>query len=263
MKVYKVKSIRPVIKKALLSFPAGFTLPGLLAKLHTMKVLALETATLAGSVAVVDDKAGLIGEVRVDVKVAHAERLMNSVDWLLESSGISINDIDAFAVSIGPGSFTGLRIGLSTAKGFSYSTGKTLVPVPTLDAFARALPFCPHYICPMLDARKNEVYTGLYKWEGKLCRKVIAETAVRPGDFLKEIKWPVVFMGEGAKINKKLITDTLGKDAFFAPASSMSPSASGVAGVAIEKLNEGIHTDPVSLRPFYIRKSEAEVRWKG
>jgi len=107
-----------------------------------MKILALETATIAGSVAIIDDNKGLIGEVRVDVKAAHSERLMPSVEWLLNASGLSINDIDAFAVSIGPGSFTGLRIGLSTAKGLAFSTGKPLVPVKTLDAFASTLVYC-------------------------------------------------------------------------------------------------------------------------
>lgn len=228
-----------------------------------MKVLGLETATTAGSIAIVDDNEGLISEVKINIKVAHAERLMNSVDWLFKSSKISINEIDAFAISIGPGSFTGLRIGLSTAKGLSYATNKPIVPVPTLDAFAGTLPFCSHFICPMLDARKNEIYTGLYKWEDEMLKKVIPETAVRPSDFLKEIKEPTVFIGDGVKIYKKLITDTLKSNAIFAPASKMSPSASIVAEIVIEKLKEGIFTDPVSLTPFYIRKSEAEIHWKG
>jgi tRNA threonylcarbamoyladenosine biosynthesis protein TsaB len=128
-----------------------------------MKVLAIETATIAGSAAVVDDELGLIGEVRVDVRVAHAERLMPSIQWLMESSRTSIKDIDAFAISIGPGSFTGLRIGLSTAKGLAYAAKKPLVPVRTLDAFARTLPYCRHMICPMFDARRNEVYAAFYK----------------------------------------------------------------------------------------------------
>lgn len=230
-----------------------------------MKVLALETSTIAGSIAIAD--AGeLIGELRINVKVAHAERLMNSVNWLLNASRLSVKDIDAFAVSIGPGSFTGLRIGLSTAKGFSYATNKPLVSVPTLDAFARTLPFCSSLICPMLDARKNEVYTGLYKWEGGMCKKIISETAVNPADFLKDmenIKETIVFMGDGTKIYKKLITDILKNKAIFAPASKMSPSASSVAEIALEKLKQGLTADPVSLTPFYIRKSEAEVHWKG
>jgi len=226
-----------------------------------MKVLAVETSTMAGSIAIVNDK-DLIGEVKVNIEVAHAERLMNSIDWLLKTSRISIKDIDAFAISIGPGSFTGLRIGLSTVKGFSYSTNKPVIPVPTLDAFARVMTFCPYLISPMLDARKNEVYTGLYKWEGNACRKIISESAIKPEEFLKKIKEKTIFMGEGAQIYKKLIIDTLGENALFASQSKMSPSASSVAEIAIEKLKEGITIDPVTLTPFYIRKSEAEIHWK-
>jgi len=224
-----------------------------------VKVLALETATIAGSIAIADEE-GLIGEVRVNVKVAHAERLMPSIEYLLNASHISIKDIDAFAISIGPGSFTGLRIGLSTVKGFSYATNKPIIPVPTLDAFARTIPFCSCFICPMLDARKNEVYTGLYNWEGTLCRKIISETAIKVSEFLKGIKESTVFMGDGARIYKKLIMDTLQANAIFAPSSRMAPSASSVAEIAIEKLKEGVTIDPVSLTPFYIRKSEAEIK---
>jgi len=225
-----------------------------------VKVLALETATTAGSAAILDDEDGPIGEVRVNIKVAHAERLMPSIDWLLKSSHISIHDIDAFAVSIGPGSFTGLRIGLSTVKGFSYATQKPVIPVPTLDAFARTLPFCEYFICPMLDARKNEIYTGLYKWKKGICEKIIPETAINPPDFLKEIKGQTVFTGDGVRIYKELIINILGDDAIFAPPSKMSPSASNVAQIALEKLKEGIAIDPITLTPFYIRKSEAEIK---
>ncbi len=228
-----------------------------------MKVLALETATLAGSIALVDQNKGLIGEVKLNIKVAHAERLTASLEWLLNASRVSIKDIDAFAISIGPGSFTGLRIGLSTAKGLSYATEKPIVPVPTLDALARTLPFCSHYICPMLDARKNEVYTGLYKWEDNVCKKIISEIAIGPGDFLREIDKQTVFLGDGVKTYKSLIEDTLQTNAHFAPASNMAPSASSVAEIAVEKLKQGITTDPVNLIPFYIRKSEAEIHWKG
>jgi len=228
-----------------------------------MKILALETATLAGSIALFDDVQGLIGEVKINVKIAHAERLMPTIQWFLESSRISINDIDAFAISIGPGSFTGLRIGLSTVKGLSYTTKKPIIPVPTLDAFARTLPFCPHLICPMLDARKNEVYTGLYKWRNNSCEKIIPETAINPEEFLKKINKPVVLMGDGVKIYRELIIDILKTNAIFAPHSKMIPSASTVAEIAVERIHQGIITDPIKLTPFYIRKSEAEIHWKG
>lgn len=227
-----------------------------------MKVLALETATMLGGVAILSDEDGLIGELRVNVRIAHAERLMPAIQWLLTASRISIRDIDAFAVSIGPGSFTGLRIGLSTAKGLSYSTGKPLVPVPTLDAFARTLPFCTYLICPMLDARKNEVYTALYKWEGSLCKKIIPETLIMPAEFLREIKGAAVFIGDGAMSYKRLIIDTLHTDAIFPPSGKMLSSASAIAEIAIEKLRDGIDIDPITLTPFYIRKSEAEIHWK-
>ncbi len=188
-----------------------------------MIVLALETATLTGGIAIVKDNS-FIGESRTNVKIAHSERLMKSVDWLLKTSDISVNEIDAFAISIGPGSFTGLRIGLCTVKGLAYATGKPIVPVPTLDAFARSLPLCSYPLCPMLDARKNEVYTGLYKWEDGNCKKVIPETAVNPEDFLKNIKEPTIFTGDGAITYRNLIKDTLKENAIFAPPSRMSPS---------------------------------------
>ncbi|MEW6600218.1 MAG: tRNA (adenosine(37)-N6)-threonylcarbamoyltransferase complex dimerization subunit type 1 TsaB, partial [Nitrospirota bacterium] len=174
-----------------------------------MKVLAIETATLAGSIAVFDDSEGLVGEVRVSVKIAHSERLMPSIEWLLKASGISIKEIDAFAVSIGPGSFTGLRIGLSTVKGFAFATGKPVVAVRTLDAFARLMPFCSRIVCPMLDARRNEVYAAFYQWDDGRCTKIMPETSIKPADLLKGIEGPVVFMGEGARVYRSLISDLL------------------------------------------------------
>jgi tRNA threonylcarbamoyladenosine biosynthesis protein TsaB len=228
-----------------------------------MKVLALETATTTGGIAILEDSLGLISESRINIRIAHSERLMSAIEWLLNASRITMGDIDAFAVSIGPGSFTGLRIGLSTAKGLCYATGKPIVPVPTLDALARTLPFCPHLICPMLDARKNEVYTAIYKWEKGTMKKVINETSVKPSDLLDVINETTVFLGEGAKIYKQIITDCLHKNAVFAPQSKMSPSALTVAEIAVEKLKRDKTADPVGLTPLYIRKSEAEVRWKG
>lgn len=227
-----------------------------------MKILALETATMTGSIAILADDT-LIAEVRINIRVAHAERLISSIDWLLKNSRVSLEEMDAFAVSIGPGSFTGLRIGLSTVKGLSYATGRPIVPVPTLDALAKTLPFCSYPVCPMLDARKKEVYTGLYKWEGEVFKKIITETAIRPEELLKEIKERTVFVGDGAVIYRRLIEDAVKDKAVFAPPSKMIPSASSVAEIAAERLREGITVDPVSLRPFYIRKSEAEIHWKG
>ncbi len=228
-----------------------------------MKILAIETATFTGSIAIADDSRGLIAEVRVNVRIAHAERLMPSVEWLLKTSGTGIHDLDAFAVSIGPGSFTGLRIGLSTVKGLSFATDKPVVPVPTLDAFAMTMPFCSYMICPMIDARKNEVYAALYRWEDNMCRKIMHEAAVNPGELLHRIDEPVVVMGDGAETYREVIKEILGARAVFAPASRMSPCASTVAEAAFERLNRGLTADVAGLAPFYVRKSEAEINWKG
>lgn len=227
-----------------------------------VRILSLETSTMAGSIAL-NDEGRLIAEVMLNIEVAHSERLMSSIEWLLKASRTSINEINAFAISIGPGSFTGLRIGLSTVKALSYATEKPLIAIPTLDAFALRLPFSPYNICPMLDARKNEIYTGLYRWRDDTIEKVITEMAIAPDDFLKQINGKTVFMGDGAKIYRELIMDVLKDDALFAPAFMMSPSASTVAEIAIEKLKREEIADPVTLTPFYIRKSEAEIYWKG
>jgi len=227
-----------------------------------MRVLAIETATISGSIAVIEDDT-FIGEVRTNIKIAHSERVMTSIEWLLKATNFSVHDIDAFGVSIGPGSFTGLRIGLSTVKGLSYASKKPVVPVPTLDAFARRLRFSSYNICPMLDARKNEVYAGIYSWENNQCRKIMPETSISPADLLKEIKERTIFTGDGANIYREFIIEKLGSDAFFASASDMSPSASSVAEIALERLKEGLTADVASLVPFYLRRSEAEINWKG
>src|SRR5512140_2634782 len=101
-----------------------------------MKILAIETSTMLGGVAIMDEAEGLVIEVRLNVKTAHSERLMTGIDHALKQSGTAVSDIDVFGVATGPGSFTGLRIALSTVKGFAYATGKPVVSVPTLEAFA-------------------------------------------------------------------------------------------------------------------------------
>jgi tRNA threonylcarbamoyladenosine biosynthesis protein TsaB len=243
------------------SYPR-FTPPDILVKLPLMIMLAIETATMTGGIAVVRDNL-LVGEARINVKIAHSERLMNAVEWLLKTVRLSVKDVDAFAVSIGPGSFTGLRIGLSTAKGLAYASDRPLIPVPTLDALARALPFCSLPICPMLDARKNEIYTGLYRWEGGTCIKLISETAVNPADFLREMRGLTLFTGDGAVLYRDMIQDILKEKALFATPAAIVPSAASVAEIALEKFRSGAVTDPVTVIPMYIRKSEAEIHWKA
>ncbi|MEW6068462.1 MAG: tRNA (adenosine(37)-N6)-threonylcarbamoyltransferase complex dimerization subunit type 1 TsaB [Nitrospirota bacterium] len=229
-----------------------------------MKILAIETSTMLGGIAIVDDLSGIVAEIRLNVKSTHSERLMTGIDHVLKQSGLQISDIDVFAVSIGPGSFTGLRIGLSTAKGFSYATGKPIVSVPTLEAFAWNLPYCKYPVCTMLDARKKEVYTALFKWDNKGFTRLIDERSIKIERFLEDIKpslyEKILFTGDGAILYRDKIIEALGEKAIFATHEKMVPAPANVAHIGIIKAKKGEFSEPVSLTPFYIRRSEAEIK---
>jgi tRNA threonylcarbamoyladenosine biosynthesis protein TsaB len=153
-----------------------------------MRVLAIDTSTMLGGVAIVDELSGVVVEVRLNVKSTHSERLMTTIDYALKQSGYTISDMDFFAVATGPGSFTGLRIGLSTVKGLSYATGKPIVSVPTLEALTRNFPFCRYPVCTMLDARKKEIYAALFEWRDDGFIRLINEMSVRVDRLLEKIK---------------------------------------------------------------------------
>lgn len=226
-----------------------------------MKILAIETSTMLGGVAVAGDAEGLIAETRLNVKTTHSERLMTAVDYSLKQSGLQIGDIDVFAVATGPGSFTGLRIGLSAVKGLCFSTGKPLVPVPTLEAFAWNFPFSAVPVCLMLDARRGEVYTAVFSWEGHALRKLVPETSTNPEAILCILEGDILFAGEGAHIYKDTILQRMEGRAAFAPPDKMVPSPANVAILGLEKAMKGEFVDAEAAVPFYIRKSEAEVKW--
>lgn len=225
-----------------------------------MKILAIETSTMLGGVAVIDETAGLIFESRLNVRTTHSERLMTEIAQALKQSGLKITDIDVFAAAIGPGSFTGLRIGLSTVKGFAYATGKPVVSVPTLEAFAWNFPYSRYQVCTMLDARKNEVYAAIFRWSDDGFDKVAAEASIKPAELLINIKEPVIFAGEGAYLYRDIIIKLAGNKALFAPPQAMVPSPANVAYLGLKKALAKDFSDPLSLVPFYIRKSEAEVK---
>lgn len=224
-----------------------------------MRLLALETSTSLGGVAIMEDEL-LLAESRVNVKATHSERLLAEVDHALASARLTLGDIDVFALSIGPGSFTGLRVGLSTVKGLLYATGKKVVAVPTLEAFARSLTFTAFPICPLLDARKREVYAALFRWqEGSLVR-VIAEQALPLEALLAQLSERVIFLGEGALLYRRSIEEHMGDRALFASSRDMVPSPATVAALGRERARAGAFEDPLLLRPFYLRKSEAELK---
>jgi tRNA threonylcarbamoyladenosine biosynthesis protein TsaB len=225
-----------------------------------MKILAIETSTMLGGIAIVDENSGLIAETRLNVKTTHSERLMTAVQNTLSQSEISLDDIDAFAIATGPGSFTGLRIGLSTVKGLSYATAKPLVTVPTLEAFAWNFPFSMYPVCLMLDARKKEVYSAVFKWNNGGFIRILKEISMKPADLLTELKGNVIFAGEGVLIYKDQIITILKERAIIASTEKMVPSPANVAMLGLLKAIKGDYTDAAEAVPLYIRKSEAELK---
>jgi len=251
-----------------------------------MKILAIDTSTMLGGIAIMDEL-NLIAETRLNVKSTHSERLMTEIEHCLKQSSLKISDIDAFAVAIGPGSFTGLRIGLSTVKGLSYATGKPIVSVPTLDALALNFPYSRYPVCTMLDARKKEVYAALFKWEDDDFVRLINDVSVNPSELLEKLNEicpspiplprgegargrvesvlsddKIIFAGEGAVIYRDKIIESMGEKATFASPEKTVPSPANVASIGLKKAILKEFSEPVTLIPIYIRKSEAEVKSK-
>jgi tRNA threonylcarbamoyladenosine biosynthesis protein TsaB len=227
-----------------------------------VRLLAVETSTLTGAVALLDGGA-VVAESRVSVAVTHGERLVSAIDAVLRAARRELAEIDAFAVALGPGSFTGLRIGLSTIKGLAFATGKPAVGVPTLDALAWRLPYCAYPICPILDARKNEVYTGLYRTLSGRLEVVEAPRAMPPAALAEELRdgsaGSVVFVGDAVGRFGPIFSEILGARAHLAPADLRLPSAVTVGEMATGALERGEAGDPGDLTPLYVRPSEAEL----
>lgn len=223
-----------------------------------MRVVGIETSTLVGGIALLDDDT-LVTEYTLNVAPTHSERLLAALDRTLAATRWGLDEVDGLAVAVGPGSFTGLRIGVATAKGLALATGKPLVGVPTLDALARTLPFARHPVCPILDAKKGEVYASLYRTDEGEVERLWGYLALTPGELCRRLDGPVIFVGDGVAAFQELLARELGADALFAPPSRRLPSAAAVAELGLRALRAGQAHDPAALAPLYIRPSEAEL----
>lgn len=223
-------------------------------------LLTLDTSTQAGSVALTRGRK-LVGELLINVKATHTDRLLGTVRQLLGDAGVGLDEIDAFGVVLGPGSFTGLRVGLATVKGLAMACGKPVLGVSSLRSLALQVPYARHPVCVMLDARKSEVYTGLYDWVTGRPVALVDEAVMAPEKMLGRIEGETVFIGDGAVAYQTLIVRQLGSRAHFVPWHLNLPRASSAAVVALEDLQEGRSVPLELLRPVYIRPSEAEIMW--
>ncbi len=224
-----------------------------------MKVLGIDTSTMLGAVGIVEDE-NLIAELRTNIALTHSERLMLHVDTLLKSAHLSLKDIDAFSVTVGPGSFTGLRIGIAAAKAMAFATGRPVAGVMTLDVLADNLPYSKYQVCPVLDARKKMVYAAIYRDTDTRRKVVMPPSVLMPDDLADIVEEPTVFLGEGAYVYRELFEGRLCCQAVFAPKSAGYPSGASVAFRGLREIAAGRASDPMSLVPFYIRKSEAEEK---
>jgi tRNA threonylcarbamoyladenosine biosynthesis protein TsaB len=225
-----------------------------------MKILAVDTATNSCSVAATDN-GKLAAELTVNKSETHSKHLMEFIHSVLENAGFGIGDIDGLAVTVGPGSFTGLRIGISTIKGLAHALGRPVAGVSTLKALARQCGQTPHLICPLLDARKGEVYAATYRFtEGQLIQKTGERTMI-PEAVVEDIKSACVFIGTGAQLYRQRIVTAAGSLAHFVPEGQNTIKASSVAFLSMPRF-EVNDTDGIGgLVPHYIRKSDAELNF--
>lgn len=220
-----------------------------------MRLLAVETSTLAGGVALLDGDR-LRGECVLDVTATHSERLMPAIDRLLADAGWRPESLGGLAVAVGPGSFTGLRIGLAAVKGLALALGLPIAAVPTLDAMAAALPFAALPVCPVLDARKGEVYACLYRWDGQTMHREWDYLALAPDALAARLAEPVIVLGDGTPLVHS-------PHVRLAPAHRRVPSPAAVGSLGLARLAAGRSVPAADLVPIYLRPSEAELKRRG
>ncbi len=228
-----------------------------------MKILSLDSATEAATCAVIEDNK-LLGEITFNYKKQHSILVMSMIDKLLKNLKTDINSLDGFVVSKGPGSFTGLRIGVSTIKGLSQGTGKPFVGVSSLDALAYNLAYTDGIICPIIDALRNNVYTGLYTFVDNKLQLIGDHMIISIDDLISLINdknHKVCFIGDAIYKFKEKLIDSI-KDVRFAPAHLNVVKASSLGEIGLNLLNLGVCDDLYTFSPLYLRKSQAEREYE-
>ncbi len=226
-----------------------------------MKLLALDTSSKMATIALLDgDK--LMGEYTLDHKKSHSQKLMPMIEELLNGCNTKAKEIDIFAVSLGPGSFTGLRIGIATMASMAQALDKKIIGVPTIEALAYNLFNIKELICPVIDAQRDSVYTGIYRWIDGNMVEIMEQQMINIDkliNILKEKQEKIFFTGDGLERFSKSLQDGLGQQFALPPPKLLIPSASSVAEIAKIKIEKDIIID---ITPIYMRKSEAEVQYE-
>lgn len=218
-----------------------------------MLILGVDSATQVAGVAIIDDHQ-LLAESFFNTRKNHSQRLLPMIANLIAGAGLELADLDGLAVAIGPGSFTGLRIGLATVKGLAHAGQKPLVGIPTLDSLAWNAWEVPGLVCPVLSARRQEVYTALYRWqEGELCR-ITPYQAIDPASLVNSLQsyaMPVYFLGDGV-VPYWEVWQRMGDRARCLPLVNTWPRAAQIASLGWKRFQSGETDDLIQLKPFYL-----------
>jgi len=237
-----------------------------------MRVLAIDSSGLTATVAVVED-AQTVAEYTINYKKTHSQTLLPMIDEVVKMTELDLNTIDAIAVAGGPGSFTGLRIGSATAKGLGFALNKPLIHVPTVDGLAYNVYGCEDIICPIMDARRNQVYTGIYTFSKKagtkegsnlvepvfqVIKMQMAVSIEELAERLNRYRRPVVFLGDGVPVYENILAEKLTVPYSFAPAYMNRQRAAVVGTLGIQYYKAGKFETAEEHRPDYLRVSQAE-----
>lgn len=229
-----------------------------------MKILAIDSSALIASVALVSEDE-LIAEYTVNYKKTHSQTLLPMLDEIVKMANMDLKEIDGIAIAKGPGSFTGLRIGSATAKGLAMALKIPIIPIPTVDGLAYNLYWTKGIICPLMDARRNQVYTGLYKWLANDFEVVMEQKPLAIEEICQKINKAgeeVVFLGDGVKVFKEELESLIKVDFSFAPIHLLKQRAGAIGALGVEYFKKGILVDPDEFAPTYLRESQAERELK-
>lgn len=237
-----------------------------------MRVLAIDSSGLTATVAVVEDTQ-TVAEYTINYKKTHSQTLLPMIDEVVKMTELDLNTIDAIAVAGGPGSFTGLRIGSATAKGLGFALNKPLIHVPTVDGLAYNVYGCEDIICPIMDARRNQVYTGIYTFSKKagtkegsnlvepvfqVIKMQMAVSIEELAERLNRYRRPVVFLGDGVPVYENILAEKLTVPYSFAPAYMNRQRAAVVGTLGIQYYKARKFETAEEHRPDYLRVSQAE-----
>lgn len=225
-----------------------------------MKILGIDSSGMVAGVAVICDDIQ-VAEYSVNYKKTHSQTLLPMLDELVRMTELDLNEIDAIAVAAGPGSFTGLRIGSATVKGLGMALGKPIVAVPTCHALAYNLWGAGDIVCPIMDARRNQVYTGIYSFTSGEMKCLMEQSAMDITELiqvLNSMEKNVIFTGDGVPVFKDILMEKMENRILFAPAHMNRQRAGAVAALGLLYFKEGRYEAPEEHKPVYLRKSQAE-----